>query len=169
MENGQETIMQISRIEIKNLFGMFDHDINLKTKDRITIIHGPNGVGKTTVLKLIQDVFSAKFFALQAVHFKQISITFSNKQKLEVVRGTGGKLTLVLSKGKSVLEKFPLEYKSSGKEVGEHIPLGAIEDFLPNLNRVAAQLWFDENSNDTISLDEVMYRYGDREIGRAHV
>ena len=60
--------MQIERIQILQLFGMFDHDIKLKTKDRITIIHGPNGVGKTTILKLIKDVFDAKFFAINPVY-----------------------------------------------------------------------------------------------------
>lgn len=39
-------------ISIKRLFGRFDYDVRLK-KDGLTIITGPNGYGKSTILKCI--------------------------------------------------------------------------------------------------------------------
>ena len=41
--------MRITKISVKGLFGMFDHEIPLNQESRITIIHGPNGVGKTVL------------------------------------------------------------------------------------------------------------------------
>ena len=41
--------MRITKISVKGLFGMFDHEIPLNQESRITIVHGPNGVGKTVL------------------------------------------------------------------------------------------------------------------------
>jgi predicted ATP-binding protein involved in virulence len=54
--------MKLKKIEIEGLYGTFDHEIKLKSDERITIIHGPNGVGKTTVLRLIHDIIRMRFF-----------------------------------------------------------------------------------------------------------
>ena len=38
--------MRITKVLVKKLFGIFDHEIPLNQDSRITIIHGPNGFGK---------------------------------------------------------------------------------------------------------------------------
>jgi predicted ATP-binding protein involved in virulence len=45
--------MRIKQISVTKLFGIFDHVIPLNLDERITIIHGINGVGKTSILRLI--------------------------------------------------------------------------------------------------------------------
>ena len=40
---------------------MFDHEIPLNQESRITIVHGPNGVGKTVLLKMIDSLFNYEF------------------------------------------------------------------------------------------------------------
>lgn len=74
--------MQITEFHIRQLFGLFDHQISFKTKDRITIIHGPNGVGKTTVLKLLLALFSRKISQLRVTPFDSIEVIFDDKSKL---------------------------------------------------------------------------------------
>ncbi|MGB8344911.1 MAG: AAA family ATPase [Ktedonobacteraceae bacterium] len=49
---------KIKQISVTNLFGMFNHVIPLKLEDHVTIIHGPNGFGKTIILKLLSEIFS---------------------------------------------------------------------------------------------------------------
>jgi len=44
---------RITKISIEGLFGVFDYEIPLNQDDRITILTGPNGFGKTTILQLI--------------------------------------------------------------------------------------------------------------------
>jgi predicted ATP-binding protein involved in virulence len=53
--------MRIKQISITKLFGIFDHVISLNLDDRITIIHGINGVGKTSILGLINGFFSGQY------------------------------------------------------------------------------------------------------------
>jgi predicted ATP-binding protein involved in virulence len=52
--------VKLARIGIENLFGQFDYDIPLNREDRITILAGPNGCGKTTLLDTTWRLFSGK-------------------------------------------------------------------------------------------------------------
>ena len=82
--------MKIKEIEIRSLFGYFDHKIPLKEDDRITIIHGPNGVGKTTVLRLISDLFEGQFHSLLITPFDRIVVHFKPEGSLTVIRTDEG-------------------------------------------------------------------------------
>ena len=44
--------MKLSSVRINNLFGQFDYNIALNQDEGITILTGPNGYGKTTILKI---------------------------------------------------------------------------------------------------------------------
>ena len=153
--------MQIERIQILQLFGMFDHDIKLKTKDRITIIHGTNGEDKTTILKLIKDVFDAKFFAINPVPFKKVIITFRNKQKIEIAMGSKNQITFKIKKGKITEYEDIIKTSIRGEDISRSFPLEIIDDIIPHLERSGSRSWHDMLSNERLSLDEVLYRYHD--------
>ena len=53
--------MRITKISVKGLFGMFDHEIPLNQESRITIVHGPNGVGKTVLMELVHSLFHYEY------------------------------------------------------------------------------------------------------------
>ncbi len=48
--------MRLTKIQVTKLFGVFDHTIPLNLAERITIIHGPNGFGKTAMLQMVQSL-----------------------------------------------------------------------------------------------------------------
>jgi len=57
------TSLRIKRIEVEGLFGLYHHVIDLNLEDRVTILHGPNGVGKTVLLRMINAlVTDGKYF-----------------------------------------------------------------------------------------------------------
>jgi len=78
--------MRIKKIEIKNLFGMFDHTIPLNMDERITIIHGPNGFGKTITLTLIHAVFTSQYQKIMNIPFDEIVIHFDDHSRLVLER-----------------------------------------------------------------------------------
>ena len=70
--------MRITRVSVKGLFGIFDHDIRLNQDSRITIIHGPNGVGKTVLMRLVHGLFNYEYAYVGLIPFEQIRIDFSD-------------------------------------------------------------------------------------------
>jgi len=66
-----------NKIEIYGLFGMYDYEnLTFKTKDGILILYGLNGMGKTTILKLIHQYKEGEFEAIANISFKKIIIVF---------------------------------------------------------------------------------------------
>ena len=76
--------MRIKEISIKKLFGIFDHTIPLNLDDRITIIHSPNGYGKTLILKMLAGLFNGKYSELKKVPFEKLRVVFDNANVLSV-------------------------------------------------------------------------------------
>jgi predicted ATP-binding protein involved in virulence len=60
---------RIKQISVKGLFGIFEHVIPLNMDERITIIHRPNGFGKTVVLRLLHEIFSVNNTELLRIPF----------------------------------------------------------------------------------------------------
>ena len=75
--------MRIRNISIEGLFDTFDHEIPLFQHEPLTIIHGPNGVGKTSILKLISGCLRPSLPLLRSVPFKKLSLTFDDESILE--------------------------------------------------------------------------------------
>jgi len=57
---------------------MFNHTIELKLEDRITIIHGPNGYGKTVLLNMIFNLFNRNYGALYEIPFEEFRVDLEN-------------------------------------------------------------------------------------------
>jgi predicted ATP-binding protein involved in virulence len=70
--------MQIQQISVTGLFGIFDHVIPLNMADRIAIIHGPNGFGKTAMLRLLNGFFNSEYLILTTIPFERLEIIFDN-------------------------------------------------------------------------------------------
>lgn len=66
----------LKQLNIKKLFGHFNYNISFN--DEITIISGPNGYGKTTILRIIRDVLEDNLFDLSKVVFDEIALTNSD-------------------------------------------------------------------------------------------
>ncbi len=76
--------MRITKVSVKKLFGMFDHDIPLNQDSRITIIHGPNGIGKTVLLNMIHGLFHYDYELIRRTPFEQFCVEFENGESITV-------------------------------------------------------------------------------------
>jgi Cdc6-like AAA superfamily ATPase len=70
--------MQIQQISVEGLFGTFNHVIPLNTKDRITIIHGPNGFGKTAILKMLSALFNGNSEVFLEIVFDRFQVELTD-------------------------------------------------------------------------------------------
>ena len=78
--------MRITKISVKGLFGMFDHEIPLNQESRITIVHGPNGVGKTAIMEMIYGIFHYEYETVGTSWFQEMRITFDSGEEITVER-----------------------------------------------------------------------------------
>src|SRR5690554_3040999 len=85
--------MRILKIEIKKLFNMFDYLIDLDKQNDLTILTGPNGYGKTTILNIIYNLFSKNFSFFQILSFEKIEIYLENNNRLSIKKTVNQKKT----------------------------------------------------------------------------
>ena len=76
--------MRSKQISVTKLFGIFDHVIPLNLDERITIIHGINGVGKTSILRLINGIFNAQYSELLKMPFEELILKFENDNSIAI-------------------------------------------------------------------------------------
>lgn len=180
--------MKISKIFVRGLFGSLVHEIPLG-EGGLTFIHGPNGCGKTTVLKLVHALLDGELQTLKLIDFKELKVTYTDGHSLVVGRSMARESTkqlfddeddliratfeitigLINPKGK---EQHRFEYsKHFQKLVGSEFkfPLSFIERQIPFLIRTAPQQWLDQRTNKILTFETVLAKYGDRLInGSGH-
>jgi predicted ATP-binding protein involved in virulence len=160
--------MALQDVTVEDLFGEFTHHIGLNAKEGLTLLHGPNGVGKTTVLRLIDSLFSRRFSVLRRLPFGALSVTLTDGDRLQVVKrnvsdGPRQRPTALLEfitvprNGRSKSWIF-----RPSQQQGNEIPLSLVDDFVPELTRTAQREWLDTTSGETLELEEVLDRYPER-------
>lgn len=159
--------MRIKQIQARKLFGFFNHIIPLKMEDRLTIIHGPNGFGKTIVLKMLNGLFNSQFAVFRSIPFGEFSVTFEDGGTVVVSAGDKKPNSKekrrkhrslvfdLLRDGKKVFS-YQLD-----QDLGRGFPLSAIDDILPFLERVGPERWQDRRTPSILSLSDVIEKYGE--------
>lgn len=156
--------MRLTSITAKNLFGHFNHHVDLNLTERITIVHGPNGFGKTALLRIIDAFINGRFTPLRRIPFDEVMISFDNGDCVKITkeqsdrRPTGSPIivfTLLRN------EKKPDVYKHSENNDPRqrHYLSSYISNELPHLHRIRPGEWLDVNSHELLSLEEVVDRY----------
>lgn len=72
----------ITSLEIKGLYGLYDYKLNFIGENPVTIITGPNGFGKTTLLKIISHLYSCNFWYFCILPFHSLYVSFKNKNNI---------------------------------------------------------------------------------------
>ncbi|MFN7383470.1 MAG: AAA family ATPase, partial [Dolichospermum sp.] len=80
--------MRIKQISVSGLFGIFDHVIPLNMDERITVIHGPNGFGKTAMLRILNAFFNSRYSDLRTIPFSKFCVEFDNGSNVEIIKSS---------------------------------------------------------------------------------
>jgi energy-coupling factor transporter ATP-binding protein EcfA2 len=88
--------MQLTKFAVKGLFGTYNHDIVFPTEaaqpqPSLVILYGRNGVGKTTVLAMIDGLMRLDFNVFRRVPFAHCSLHFTNDTVISVEPQRGKK------------------------------------------------------------------------------
>lgn len=163
--------MRIKEISVKKLFGMFDYTIPLNLDERITIIHGPNGYGKTNILRLIKASFSLNLEILHKIPFNEYDLIFDDSSVYSIRKKNKNDpveipdFVFIYSKpGKQPLI-YPIEndfseqldfFPESLKYKKFEFPLGINRELIPNLSRIGRERWIDNSSGMILTSSDVM-------------
>ena len=159
--------MNIDRVRVKGLFDDFDHDLAFGTDERIMLVIGPNGFGKTTTLKLIDMLFNQPINRLASMPFRKVDVSFDDGARLIAKRATANRhrggdqlpLTLTCHRG-GVTETFDLPGGLVDQN-GPGFPMSAVEEFIPILDRVGFRKWHNIETGSILDLDDVLIHFGD--------
>lgn len=157
--------------QIEGLLGVYNPKIEISDELGLAIITGPNGVGKTKFLEILDLAYSFRLAELKGYPFSSLELTFSDGVYLrfENVRRSLSPMSLGPEEaaGMRVIyengEGETLTWSESGKTferwVSEHTPF-VISG--PNL-------WIDPRDGETLTTDDVkeLFNWSDEEIGEA--
>ncbi len=181
--------MRLKKFSVSKLFGIFDHEINFRLEEGITIIHAPNGYGKTVVLTLINHFFSGSLQIFKDIEFNEVIAEFNSGDIVKISQIPSSQLSLdpdgstfpkrveqapQRMRGKGRLRPYRIELiNHPDAEAWEPYALPpegserrrfigpAIERYLPQLIRVGAQEYRDRIRGDLIDVEEAYARYGE--------
>jgi predicted ATPase len=89
---------RIKSITVKGLFNQFYHHIELNQEERITILHGINGVGKTTILRMIESLFNSRIYRLNPkIPFESFIVKLSDGTDIEIKRESNEKMDIIIN------------------------------------------------------------------------
>jgi len=94
--------MRVREIKVEGLFDTFDHIIPLNLDDHITIIHGPNGFGKTILLQMIHGLLRGSMDMIVQIPFKKFEISFDDNSRVWIEKPESNELVeqIQISNGK---------------------------------------------------------------------
>lgn len=159
--------MRIQKISVTGLFGIFDHEIPLNIDDRITIVHSPNGFGKTVILRMLNGLFNSRYSVFRTIPFKNFRVTFDNSSAIEVVKNdktsikTEPKTSLRFNFYQINAKTLSFSLKDSKSRNDIDFPITLLDDIIPGLKRVNSKSWRYFPTDDILSLNEVIDRFED--------
>lgn len=155
--------MRIERISVAGLFGIFDHAIPLNTGDRITIIHGPNGFGKTIILSMLHGLFNSKYSIFRGIPFREFRVDFDDGTALQVEKTPGR--TKGSARPHKVLVHGPQPDQQTLDITAPNprlVPspgmLGALEE-IPDLEQTGYDRYRNTLTGQTLSMEEALEDY----------
>ncbi|NVD71169.1 AAA family ATPase [Duganella sp. BJB1802] len=155
--------MKLLEIEVKGLFGTFNHIIPLAFSDRVTIIHGPNGYGKTMMLKMISSLIVGRLSIFASVPFEEFIARLDNGSTIYV------RPPEPLSKKKDAIRKASIIVKDqqgnelsavevAKPELPRHV-LDGIDRFIPSPFSRTGGGWVNTNTSELYSVDQILDRF----------
>lgn len=150
--------MKINSIKINRLFEIFDYNISFKADEKILIITGPNGFGKTMILNIIFNLFNRKFLFFQKLVFDKITLSLDENIEITITKTfEKDKPRIVFSfvEKDIVIEKFDYSHKL------ETDIERTIQNFLP-VRKIAPEKWIDHRTERILNTDDLLNEYADQ-------
>ena len=162
--------MKLSKIAVNRLFDHFDHELDFNPNERVAIMTGPNGYGKTMILRIINAVLKGHLKTLERLPFQELSMEFDQSIELCITRLPGNEdgrsrhkeanLKVTYSDSLGTRDSFETATHTRGDDLPYHL-INEIDDYIPDLTQIGPLEWRRMGSRQHFDLDEVIARYAD--------
>ncbi|HLL05658.1 MAG TPA: AAA family ATPase [Myxococcaceae bacterium] len=147
--------MRLTRVHVTGLFGLFEHEIRLNSDERVTIIHGPNGFGKTLVLRMTEALISGNYELFYEVPFKSFTLDTDTGLRLlvereeltdpEQIKQLKADVYVGVKKSESNAPRYWLKFKKLESPLFGNIRMTGVLAIAPPMNSVRGEI---DNSPD---------------------
>jgi len=144
--------LKIKKLFISGMFGDFTYDLNFENVlNNVIILTAPNGYGKSTILKIIDQFFNIKFDELIDESFNFFEIYFDD-QKIRVEKNDeilriiyGEDYDYTIRKGVFIEHNKKFKY--------------ILKNEVPYMKKVRHNCWIDTRDNEILDTKELLDRY----------
>lgn len=142
-------------IEVEGLFGLYNHRLDFREAPPLTIVAGPNGVGKTTLLRLTTALLRGEYRDLAKHQFVRLTIINTDDSCVEAVR-------IPEERPDSTLHTFVLrQLRETTVEYEHTIAVQPIQDVVPSyIAELEGDRFIDVRDGEQLSGMELRARYG---------
>jgi ABC-type Mn2+/Zn2+ transport system ATPase subunit len=150
--------LRIKSINVTGLFGLYSHHVALKD-DHVTVIHGPNGVGKTVFLKLTNALLRGRYSEIARVPFSSFEIVFDDNSvariKMDEVNNSK-RMDLSVQAHDGQLDSVVLDddFLNTSRQAQQ------IAESHPYFSQIGIDEWIDRRTDERISADDLVERAG---------
>lgn len=147
--------MRLKRVAVKGLFGLFNHDIRFSDGENVAIIYGPNGFGKTVMLRMIAALVSGESTIFHQIPFSEFWLDFDDGSRRAAIR----KVESSSERAKPLITFRQIASDGTSKELtpAHKELLDIVDKFVPGMPRYQDG-WRDEQGR-IWSVAEVLHRY----------
>ena len=168
--------MRIIKVSVAKLFEMHDHEIQLMLESRITIIYGPNGIGKTILLKMIHGIFNSRYEVFYEIPFERFTVSFDSGDSMFVSKteqtrefDEHGAVSPNQGENSASRQVITVNLVGSNGEKREQYVLRTLQEVesqfyeevesIPDLRQVESRLWLNRKTGSVLNMDEVINEY----------
>lgn len=133
--------MRLRSFEIKSLFGTFDYKFEIDTEQTIFLLTGPNGYGKTTILKIISELVSGNFYYFYSLPFDIVDLRFDSGDQVVITSKKDVSQSETIDTGLNPDKIVTFEWKHNGETASMfELSTKSLKEMLHNA-RPGSMMW----------------------------